>query len=614
MRISTLSPLAVPVAWAAFAVAPAAASVDRAEIDFARDIKPIFKDRCYECHGNEKQKGRLRLDVRAGVYGEDGESELITPGDPDDSILVELLELDADDPDIMPAAGDPLTADQITKIRTWVEQGADWPASADEVYAAKEDDGLGPRDLTDAQKSAETSAIDAITAKGGLAMRVAANTNVVDVNLSLLGDKVGDADLEMLRGLEPTLVWINLARTTVGDAGLATLGEFKELRRLNLSNTKVTDAGLAHLAGLENLEYLNLYGTEVSDAGIEHIKGLKGLRRLYLWQSKVTADGAKTLADAIPDVLVDRGDYVAEAIPTEESAEAKPKPKPVNDKCPISGTPVVADAVTEYQGKVVGFCCNKCKGKFEKDPTPFLAALGLDAQASAERKPINDKCPVSGADVNADAVAEHDGKLVAFCCNNCKAKFEKDAKPFLAKLGLDAQASAERKPINDKCPVSGADVKPDAVAEHDGKLVAFCCNNCKAKFEKDPTPFLAKLGLDAQASAERKPINDKCPVSGADVKPDAVAEHDGKLVAFCCNNCKAKFEKDPKPFLAKLGLDAQASAERKPINDKCPVSGADVKPDAVAEHDGKLVAFCCNNCKAKFEKDPTPFLAKLGLK
>ncbi|MBM4270269.1 MAG: hypothetical protein FJ144_27300, partial [Deltaproteobacteria bacterium] len=41
------------------AAGPGAASAG--EIDFARDIQPIFRDHCYECHGSEKRKGGLRL-------------------------------------------------------------------------------------------------------------------------------------------------------------------------------------------------------------------------------------------------------------------------------------------------------------------------------------------------------------------------------------------------------------------------------------------------------------------------------------------------------------------------------------------------------------------------
>jgi YHS domain-containing protein len=56
--------------------------------------------------------------------------------------------------------------------------------------------------------------------------------------------------------------------------------------------------------------------------------------------------------------------------------------------------------------------------------------------------------------------------------------------------------------------VSGKDVDPAKTSVRDGKVLAFCCDDCKAKFDKDPTPFLAKLGLGSPDSA---PPKDKKP-------------------------------------------------------------------------------------------------------
>ena len=47
----------------------------------------------------------------------------------------------------------------------------------------------------------------------------------------------------------------------------------------------------------------------------------------------------------------------------------------------------------------------------------------MKAQPAAA--PVNDKCPVSGADVDAAVTSAFGGHVVAFCCNNCKGKAEK---------------------------------------------------------------------------------------------------------------------------------------------------------------------------------------------
>ncbi len=59
---------------------------------------------------------------------------------------------------------------------------------------------------------------------------------------------------------------VELARTPVTDAGLASIGRSTALRSLDLSCTKVTGQGVAALAGLPRLEALNLTNSAV-DAG-----------------------------------------------------------------------------------------------------------------------------------------------------------------------------------------------------------------------------------------------------------------------------------------------------------------------------------------------------------
>jgi len=91
--------------------------------DFEREVRPIFAAHCVACHGPEKQKGGLRLDVA------DGAREAVRAGDPSHSALIERVT--SDDPDErMPKGADPLSAAEIATLRTWIEAGANWPAEA----------------------------------------------------------------------------------------------------------------------------------------------------------------------------------------------------------------------------------------------------------------------------------------------------------------------------------------------------------------------------------------------------------------------------------------------------------------------------------------------------
>ena len=50
---------------------------------FEKEVRPLLADRCFECHGPEKQKGGLRLDQKASILGAgDSEAVAVVPGNP----------------------------------------------------------------------------------------------------------------------------------------------------------------------------------------------------------------------------------------------------------------------------------------------------------------------------------------------------------------------------------------------------------------------------------------------------------------------------------------------------------------------------------------------------
>src|SRR5436853_622200 len=75
-----------------------------AKVEFNRDIRPIFSDTCFQCHGpDEKQrKAGLRLDIRADALkaGKSGEVAIV-PGKPELSEIIKRV-LTTDEDDLMP--------------------------------------------------------------------------------------------------------------------------------------------------------------------------------------------------------------------------------------------------------------------------------------------------------------------------------------------------------------------------------------------------------------------------------------------------------------------------------------------------------------------------------
>ena len=98
---------------------------------FNRDIRPIFSENCFACHGPDEAKRMtpLRLDTEDGAFSTlSGGGKAIVPGDPAGSEL--FLRVSSPDPGRrMPPAAfghDPLAQRELDLIRDWIAQGAEW--------------------------------------------------------------------------------------------------------------------------------------------------------------------------------------------------------------------------------------------------------------------------------------------------------------------------------------------------------------------------------------------------------------------------------------------------------------------------------------------------------
>jgi mono/diheme cytochrome c family protein len=114
------------LAWPAPARLPAADGA----VEFNRDIRPLLSDNCFQCHGPDqaKRKADLRLDIESAALGQnDGAQRPIVPGDPAASELYRrIASTDADEQMPPPDSGRKLSAEQIERVRRWIEQGAKW--------------------------------------------------------------------------------------------------------------------------------------------------------------------------------------------------------------------------------------------------------------------------------------------------------------------------------------------------------------------------------------------------------------------------------------------------------------------------------------------------------
>lgn len=97
------------------------------EISFNADIQPILAKNCLECHatgGAGAEKSGLLMSSYEDLMKGTRFGAIVKPGDAMTSALIMLVEGRADPSIRMPHHKEPLSKDQITLLRTWVEQGA----------------------------------------------------------------------------------------------------------------------------------------------------------------------------------------------------------------------------------------------------------------------------------------------------------------------------------------------------------------------------------------------------------------------------------------------------------------------------------------------------------
>ncbi|HBE71197.1 MAG TPA: hypothetical protein DDW52_23880 [Planctomycetaceae bacterium] len=95
---------------------------------FTLEVLPILKEKCFGCHGTDKNdlRGDYDLMTREAMIagGESGEVALV-PGNADESVVYQAVMWDGYE--MPPKENDRLTPEQTELIKKWIDAGAPWP-------------------------------------------------------------------------------------------------------------------------------------------------------------------------------------------------------------------------------------------------------------------------------------------------------------------------------------------------------------------------------------------------------------------------------------------------------------------------------------------------------
>lgn len=293
-------------------------------------VQPILADKCYDCHGNGKSKGKLRLDTYESIVkgGRSAGATLIA-GHADTSLLITSLLLPMDDEEHMPPAKqEQLTDDEIRVLEWWVQSGAVQDLTVAELDVPPDIltalTNLVPKDVREQIELTRLNAL-AKTKADAKQQRMDLNemmqesipkplhplvryvspysANIHLSSVSMQGE-FGDVDYKALHLLAPHLVSVDLSYSSITASTIQLLSNCENIHSLRLGGTSLESSDIANLSGLKQLNTLSLHSTKVGSSVLPHLAKMSSLRTLYLWSTKINPDEIASFQEANPSVSV----------------------------------------------------------------------------------------------------------------------------------------------------------------------------------------------------------------------------------------------------------------------------------------------------------------------
>ena len=285
---------------------------DQSEIAFnVTDINQaaVYKDivqytldkKCVQCHNEDKQKGKLRLDDSTWVLTGGKNGQVVNQQFPEQSEMFKRILLDLNDEKHMPPKGkDQLTEFEQAIFKWWIVSGASFNKHvADMQPDEKIKSALNKFKEHYSQKATNKKREDvaSISKEHKLALEkagwvISAISNE-DNHVRAVGYNLEQPlkqSIEKLSLIKEQLVELKLSSSGIKDDDIASISSLTNIEKLWLDDNMLTDQCLIKLVSLNNLSYLNLASTSISKNGILQLKTLTALKNIYLFETKVTGE------------------------------------------------------------------------------------------------------------------------------------------------------------------------------------------------------------------------------------------------------------------------------------------------------------------------------------
>lgn len=274
-------------------------------------VQPIFETKCISCHKEGKIKGELRMDHLEGIQKGGKSGPFILAGNPDQSLLIQRINLPLENEEHMPPKNKlQLTDDELDILRFWVASGASFEQKVLELSQEEPLFQLASnRFSTEKAYTFEAADSDQIEKLNNFFRKVKpVFPGSPALEVAYFGSSTFDPNaLSDLKKVKDQVVKINLNRMPLEEVDLSFLSDFQNLEEIQLNFTGITSAHLKGLSKIKSLRSLAVSGNPLGESGMEELKNLTQVKRLYLWQSGLSADAKNGLKKSLPNTQIDFG-------------------------------------------------------------------------------------------------------------------------------------------------------------------------------------------------------------------------------------------------------------------------------------------------------------------
>lgn len=290
-------------------------------------VQYTLNQKCVQCHGSDKQKGKLRLDDLNWIKTGGKNGNLINASNPAEGELIKRILLDdIDEHHMPPKEKAQLTDAELVIFQWWINTGA----SFDKSVAALAPDEKVIKALASFKEENQTQVKTTIKKRepikpidkqiqerlekmGWVVSPIALDDHHIRLTGYNIDTSLNEA-LALAAQISDHIIELKLSFSAIKDNDLNNLSKFKQLEKLWLDHTAISDISLKQLMAMKNLEYLNIVGTNTSAKGLRTLIQLPALKMIYAQGIKITAEEKFALQTVQSNTKLYFGDSMKSAI------------------------------------------------------------------------------------------------------------------------------------------------------------------------------------------------------------------------------------------------------------------------------------------------------------